>query len=163
MEHLTTKGQQMFWNNKFSVEIFYKVLAVLLFPQNAIQWNRRKAFYVESEIFFCVEGSILAIKSGTTDLTPSGVKPSLAKAYQFAALGLGVVIVVLQVVSCVQICLFIVFVFQVQLPKTKAVCLFVYICIYVNIQYTCIYKTQNFLMLRRKYYLSCEIATFGFL
>lgn len=90
-----------------------------------------KAFYVESEIFFCAEGSVLAIISGTfvIDLTPFGIKPSLAKAHWFAALGQEVVIVVLQMVTCVQICflLFLVFVFQAQLPKTKTVCL----CIFV--------------------------------
>lgn len=78
--------------------------------------------------------------SGTTaiDLTPFRIKPSLAKA-QFAALGQEVVIVVLQVVSCVQICLLLslVFVFQAQLPKIKIVCL----CIFV---YTKIYNIHAY-------------------
>lgn len=43
----------------------------------------RKVFSVESEILICVEGSVLAIKSGTTvtDLIPFRIKAGSAKAH----------------------------------------------------------------------------------
>lgn len=94
--------------------------------------------------FFCVEGSILAIKPGTTviDLTFFRTKPSLAKPHQSVALGQEVVIVVLQVVSYIQICLlmFLIFVFQAQLPKTNCVS----VCVYLYIRkYTIYMRIQN--------------------
>lgn len=111
-----------------------------------IQGNRRKAFYVGSEIFFCVEGPILAIKPGRNwlaiDLTPFRIKPSLTKAHQFAALGQEVVIVVLQVVSlfrsvCCCCSWFLFFKLSCQRKNCVSVCVYLYIrkyTIYVHIQ-----------------------------